>query len=79
MAGSLPTLEELARSVSVILQNAHAPMASIKPNVPGIVDVGGIHIAQVQPLPDEIKTFLDEAEHGVIYFSFGNYKTCNGN
>lgn len=46
-------------------------MTTIKPNVPGIVDVGGIHIASAKPLPEDLKKFLDEATHGVIYFSFG--------
>lgn len=71
LAGPRPTLEELGRSVSVILQNSHAPMSSVKPNVPGIIDVGGIHITPANPLPGKIKTFLDDARHGAIYFSFG--------
>lgn len=69
--GRLPSVEDLTRSVSVILQNSYAPMTTIKPNVPGIIDVGGIHIKPVMPLPDDLKKFLDEASDGVIYFSFG--------
>lgn len=70
--GPLPTLEELSRSVSVILQNTHSPMTSVKPNVPGIVDVGGLHIGPPKKLPQDIQKFIDEAKQGVIYFSLGN-------
>lgn len=69
--GPHPSLEELSRSVSVILQNTHTPMVVVKPNVPRIVDVGGIHIRPPKPLPSDIKQFLDEAKHGVIYFCLG--------
>lgn len=69
--GPHPSLEELGQSVSVILQNSYAPMTSVKPNVPGVVDVGGLHIKAPQRLPADVKKFLDEAKDGVIYFSFG--------
>lgn len=49
-------------------------MANIKPQVPGIVDVGGIHIAPAKPLPEDLQKFLDKAPHGVIYLSFGFYQ-----
>lgn len=69
-----PSVDVLSRSVSVILQNEHTPMNVVKPNVPGIIDVGGIHIKPVQPLAADLKKFLDEATAGVIYFSFGKHK-----
>lgn len=67
-----PTVFELGKSVSVMLQNSYAPMMSVKPNVPAIIDVGGLHISSPKPLPAELKKFLDEAKHGVIFFSLGN-------
>ena len=36
-----------------------------------IISVGGSHIKPVKPLPEDIKKFIDEAKHGVIYFSLG--------
>lgn len=66
-------MEELSRSVSVVLQNAHVPMTSIKPNVPGVIDVGGVHIAPPKPLPEDLQKFSDEATNGVIYLSFGKH------
>lgn len=46
-------------------------MKTIKPNVPGVVDVGGIHITPAQGLPEDLQSFLDGATQGAIYFSFG--------
>lgn len=36
------------------------------------VEVGGMHIKKkTSPLPEDIQTFIDGAEHGVVYFSLG--------
>lgn len=37
-----------------------------------VIPIGGAHIKPVKPLPKDIKTFLDESKHGVIYFSLGS-------
>lgn len=71
MSGPHPSLTELSRQIALIIQNVHTPMMSVKPNVPGVVDVGGLHITSPKPLPQDIQNFLDNAQHGVIYFSFG--------
>lgn len=37
------------------------------------IEIGGFHIKnKTNPLPDDIKAFIDSAEHGVIYFSLGS-------
>lgn len=41
--------------------------------MPGIVYYGGAHIKPPKPLPNHLQTFLDEAEHGVIFFSLGSH------
>lgn len=46
-------------------------MRVVKPNVPAVIDVGGLHIRPPKPLPLDLQQFLDEASDGVIYFSFG--------
>lgn len=35
------------------------------------MSIGGAHIKPVKPLPNNLQKFLDEAKHGVIYFSLG--------
>lgn len=71
--GPLPSVQALERSISVILVNSHPALAKPRPSMPGLVDVAGAHIRPNKPLPDDLQRFMDEAEHGVIYFSLGAY------
>lgn len=40
--------------------------------MPSMVYIGGAHIKPPKPLPTDLQTYLDESEHGVIYFSLGS-------
>lgn len=36
------------------------------------IEIGGFHVKnETKPLPNDIKSFIESAEHGVIYFSLG--------
>ena len=37
-----------------------------------MVDIGGFHLKPPKTLPQELQKYLDEAKHGVIYFSMGS-------
>ncbi|XP_053693539.1 UDP-glycosyltransferase UGT5-like [Sabethes cyaneus] len=71
--GSLPSVQSLEKSISVILINSHPTLAKPRPTMITLVDIAGAHIRPTKPLPRDIKQFMDEAEHGVIYFSLGAY------
>lgn len=71
--GKLPSIDELVTNVSVILINMHRFFLPPRPSMPGIVYFGGAHIEQSKPLPADLQTFIDEANDGVIFFSFGPY------
>lgn len=74
----LPTVEELERSISVILINCHRSITSPRPTMPGIVSIGGAHIKPPKALPADLQNYLDNAKDGVIYFSLGAYmKSAN--
>lgn len=75
--GPLPSLLKLERNVSLMLINSHISIDAPRPRMPGLVDVGGIHIKPTKPLPKNIKDFLDGAKHGAIYFSLGSYVRSN--
>ncbi|XP_055915993.1 UDP-glycosyltransferase UGT5-like [Eupeodes corollae] len=66
-----PKMSEMERNISVMLLNSHAPITTPRPTIAGMVKVGGLHIQKPKSLPTNIKTFLDEATHGAIYFSLG--------
>jgi glucuronosyltransferase len=69
----LPSVEELEKSVAVILVNSHFAMIKPRPMMPGMVNIAGSHIKPVKPLPTDIQEFLDGAEHGAIYMSLGAF------
>ena len=70
---NLPTIQDLEKSISIILVNNHVAMFKPRPLMHGIIDIAGAHIKPLKPLPNQIKKFLDEAENGVIYMSLGSY------
>jgi glucuronosyltransferase len=45
-----PDLAELARNTSLVLVNSHFSLNSPRPLVPGVVEIGGIHIPKPKPL-----------------------------
>ncbi|KAK0086261.1 hypothetical protein PV325_003460 [Microctonus aethiopoides] len=68
----VPPLNEIARKESAMLVNTHYSLQGAKPNVPTVIEVGGLHIQQPKPLPNNLKKFLDDAHEGVLYFSWGS-------
>lgn len=68
----LPSFKELRQNISIIFVNAHRSITHPRPAMPGLIQIGGAHIKPPKPLPVDLQKFLDEAEHGVIYFSFGS-------
>jgi len=46
---------------------------TIRPNVPGIIEIGGIQVkTKPDPLPEDVKEFLEKGKHGAILFSLGS-------
>ncbi|XP_021702436.1 UDP-glucuronosyltransferase 2B7 [Aedes aegypti] len=71
--GPLPTVQSLEKSISAMLVNSHQTLAKPRPSMVGIANIAGAHIKPPKPLPQDLQKFMDEAEHGVIYFSLGAY------
>ncbi|ALC46938.1 CG16732 [Drosophila busckii] len=69
---STDILQNRRRGFSLILVNEHFSLGRAKSNVPNIIEVAGMHLElPSEPLDEQLQRFLDEAEHGVIYFSLG--------
>ncbi|KAL5286054.1 UGT2A1.2 family protein [Megaselia abdita] len=69
-----PSLSEVKKNVSLVLINHHFSQGGLRPLPPGMVEIGGIQIKEKpNPLPEDIKEFLDESKNGVVYFSFGSH------
>ncbi|KAL4713011.1 hypothetical protein ACJJTC_014645 [Scirpophaga incertulas] len=70
---SLPDYEELIYNASLILANDHHSFGNTPKTPQNFKFVGGQHIENpVKPLPLELQTLMDNAKHGVIYFSMGS-------
>ncbi|XP_022163253.1 UDP-glucuronosyltransferase 2A3-like [Myzus persicae] len=57
---------------SLTFTNTHFITEPPRPLTPGIVQIGGIHLTPPGPIPKEILEFIEDAPHGVIYFTFGS-------
>ncbi|XP_022814629.1 UDP-glucuronosyltransferase 2B1-like isoform X1 [Spodoptera litura] len=73
----IPDLDVLARNVSMILVNTFHSLNGVRPLLPGLVEVGGMHIPRGRQeeraaIPQYIERFLNESEHGVVLFSWGS-------
>ncbi|XKL68000.1 hypothetical protein PGB90_003491 [Kerria lacca] len=66
----LPSQNTLHEKVALIFYNNHFSFIS-RPLVPNAIDIAGIHINELKPLPKDIQKFIDTAKDGVIFFSFG--------
>lgn len=68
-----PLLSEAMKNVNLVLVNSHFTLGFPRPYVPNMIEVGGMHINRVpNPLPQDIREFLDNASEGVIFFSMGS-------
>lgn len=67
-------LTTLRNNVSLVFLNNHFTLSYPRPYVPNMVEIGGIHINSTDQtqIPMEIKEFMDNAKHGIIYFSMGS-------
>ncbi|KAM7352845.1 UDP-glycosyltransferase UGT5-like [Cochliomyia hominivorax] len=72
--GSFPSLRDMERNISLIFCNSHFTEGPIRPNVPAVIEIGGIQIKDTpDPLPKDIAKFLDSANKtGAILFSLGS-------
>ncbi|XP_037931783.1 UDP-glucosyltransferase 2-like [Teleopsis dalmanni] len=72
-ADQYPSLDEVKKNISLVFTNHHFSQGPIRPNVPAMVEIGGIQIKEKpDPLPEDIKQHLDSAKNGAIFFSLGS-------
>lgn len=68
----IPSVGEIAKNTSLILVNQHYSYSLPKQLPPQVIEIGGVHIRDEQPLPKDLKEFLDLSTDGVIYISWGS-------
>ncbi|XP_063830899.1 UDP-glucosyltransferase 2-like isoform X2 [Ostrinia nubilalis] len=68
-----PAYKELAFNASLMLGNSHVSLGQPMSLPQSYINVGGYHIeTNLAPLPKDLQTLMDNAKHGVIYFSLGS-------
>ncbi|XP_038206836.1 UDP-glucosyltransferase 2-like [Zerene cesonia] len=72
MFGPGDKLETLAQNYSLILSNSHFSINEVRPLVPALVEVGGLHLNDAQAMPKNLQNILDNSNEGVVYWSFGS-------
>ncbi|XP_068619917.1 UDP-glucosyltransferase 2-like [Battus philenor] len=69
----IPSFDEVKRNVSLMLGNSHVSLGQTIRLPQNYIPIAGFHIDNnVTPLTKDLKTIMDTAKHGVIYFSMGS-------
>ncbi|XP_022189984.2 UDP-glycosyltransferase UGT5 isoform X1 [Nilaparvata lugens] len=68
----LPSISDISKETSLILVNNHHSISQVRPLVPNLIEIGGIHLRPPRPLPKDLQNELDKSEKGIIIFSFGS-------
>ncbi|XP_053684618.1 UDP-glycosyltransferase UGT5-like [Sabethes cyaneus] len=72
------SFEQMMKNTSLVLLNQHFTLSFPHPYAPNMIEIGGIQMNEPKALPEDIQKFIDNSEHGVIYFSMGSMlKGCN--
>lgn len=68
----MPPVSELVKETNMVFVNQHFSLSGAKPLPPSVVELGGIHIQKAQPIDVDLQKFLDNAENGVVFISWGS-------
>ncbi|XP_035706972.1 UDP-glucuronosyltransferase 2B7-like [Folsomia candida] len=69
-----PSVGEIFGRASLLLSNGHVSINRPKPNLPNVIQVGGMHSRKAKELPKKIQDFLSSGgDDGFILFSLGTY------
>ncbi|CAG9806947.1 unnamed protein product [Chironomus riparius] len=66
------TFDEVYKKSAIYFLNTHVAYSTVRPYLPNLVEIGGIHVQQAKPLPKDIQEYLDSATEGAIVFSMGS-------
>ncbi|CAB3238630.1 unnamed protein product [Arctia plantaginis] len=71
---TLPAYEDVLYNASLMFANEHSAIINRPSHPQNFKHIGGIHIDDpVKPLPKDLQDLMDNAPHGVIYFSMGSF------
>ncbi|KAH8358912.1 hypothetical protein KR093_003242, partial [Drosophila rubida] len=66
------SFDEIRHNFSLILLNQHFSLFDARPNVPSLIEVGGLHVPKKRPqMPPDLARFIEDSPHGVILMALG--------
>ncbi|GBP42187.1 Ecdysteroid UDP-glucosyltransferase [Eumeta japonica] len=70
---ALPSMAEVNYNASFMFSNSHVSLGEPIRLPQNFIPIAGYHIDQKpKPLPEDLQKIMDNAKHGVIYFSMGS-------
>ena len=57
---------------SILLSASHPLTHGSWPYPPNLIECGSLHLKDSQPLPSDIRNFMDSSKRGVVFVSFGS-------
>ncbi|KAG8337704.1 UDP-glucuronosyltransferase 1-1 [Homalodisca vitripennis] len=73
-ASYMPHVSEMLKEIAITFINSQKNLEYPRPYTPNMIPIAGAHLAtHMTPLPPDIKTFIEKAQEGAIFFSLGTY------
>lgn len=69
---NLPPLLKLLKNTSLTLIDSHFSQSYPRAYAPNIIEVGGLSLNINTSMDEDLEKYMNESEHGVIYFTFGS-------
>lgn len=66
-----PDINDVIYNISLVLLNSHPAVTDSFHLPANMIEIGGFHV-EPEPIPEELKKFLDQSTEGVILFSMGS-------
>ncbi|XP_072160954.1 UDP-glucosyltransferase 2 isoform X2 [Bemisia tabaci] len=76
--GPLPRITDMLRNISLFFLTGNTALDGAKLYPPHVVELSGVHLKEPTPLDKELKSMMDKAAKGVVYFSFGSVLKASG-
>nr|XP_018899270.1 PREDICTED: UDP-glucuronosyltransferase 2B2-like isoform X1 [Bemisia tabaci]XP_018899272.1 PREDICTED: UDP-glucuronosyltransferase 2B2-like isoform X1 [Bemisia tabaci] len=70
--GRHPPIVDMLGNVSLVFLTGNTALDGARLYPPCVVQLTALHLKDPKPLDKELKSIMDKAEHGVIYFSYGS-------
>uniref|UniRef100_A0A6P4E8N8 UDP-glucuronosyltransferase n=1 Tax=Drosophila rhopaloa TaxID=1041015 RepID=A0A6P4E8N8_DRORH len=73
----LPPINEIVKNTSLMLINQYYALTGPRPYAPNVIEVGGLQVGPLKPLPQHLLDLLDRSPNGIIYISWGSMVNTN--